>query len=243
MSLRTALKALSSIPWLLPIVVGSTLCWGVIEPSLAPAQELAPAASAVPPRPPMAAPLGEPAGKISIEFSSDEPVTLWQQPRRGSAPGWSALCAAPCVTVQDRQAQFQVRGGPGIPSSGSFELSSSSNHFSVEARAGNLTKRRVGLGLAIAGAPLTGIGILLMADGGITGVIGGLSDRGHPTPAGNLVAAGGVLVGLGIPLIIAGIALAVPSATRLRIKELDPLIWPGRRLASRWVLTPAGLLF
>lgn len=242
-SLRATSMAFQTAPWLLPLVVGSTLYLGVMVPSLASAQELAPAAIGASPRPPPAAASGEPAGKISIEVSGDEPVMLWQQPMRGSDPGWSLLCTAPCVTVQDRQTKFQVRGGPGIPSTGSFVLSGRSNHFSVDVRAGNVTKRRVGLGLAIAAAPLTGVGVLLMAYGGLTGRSSGLSDRGHPTASGNLVIGGGVLIGVGIPLIIAGIALAIPNATRLQINDLAPLIWLGRRLASRFVLTPQGQLF
>ena len=228
----------------------ATLGWyGVIKPGTAHAQAntspdpllTTPTPAAAAERPPILP--GDNAKKVVIEFASDQPMMLWHRPMGSGIASWTSLCLSPCVSIQDQKTTFQARGGPGIPSTNDFELPTQTNHFAVEVKAGNSFKHKLGIGLAITGAPLSAVGLVLIVYGGTLGQGG---TRGAPAPppaSGGFLIGGGILLGIGIPLMIAGAVVAVANTTRLQIKQLTPTLWPGRRLASRIQLTPQGLFF
>lgn len=177
--------------------------------------------------PPPAAPGGAPAPGTLLTIRSKNPYAQLTQTSSGgyvvgygygrsygygaTIEAWRAICTTPCNQVVPSGGPYRI-AGPGIVPSRPFILSPGSAELQV--KTGKVGARVGGLFLTVIGgsAILTG-GILL----GFSRAFGPSSPLYDPAESRAFRAAGGVILGVGIGSLAAGIALLATSGTKVQI--------------------------
>lgn len=178
----------------------------------------------------------------------------------GRVETWQLACVAPCDALIEPAERFQIRG-PGMTSSGLFDLPLGASEISLTVRPGNRGLRAGGLALTVTG------GLLLLA-GVVTAPAGLVYDALYPRPSASPAGAsnaaylqelnrynesqarargfyivGGSIIGAGAALLIPGIALLIVSRTKIEATSNQQAL--GVRLSGERgpILTAHGLLF
>jgi hypothetical protein len=215
-----------------------------------------------PPAPPPAAPypvmpqapVAPPVLGPVVELSSDDAsaglyrlsaagsvVVGWRQ---GVLEVWEPVCRAPCAVQVDHNGYYAIRGNGIVPSrpfnlpaSGTVRLDVKAGHLGP--RAGGLIMMSLGLGAALGGAVMMATSQTFAPQGPMDPAFATIDQMERQT-AQTMLIAGGVMVGVGVPLAVGGIVLMVKSRTHVTIDgEQLALKLPGKKLA----LSATGLHF
>jgi hypothetical protein len=124
---------------------------------------------------------------------------------------WRTICTTPCNQVVPSGGSYRI-AGPGIVPSRPFVLSPGSAELHV--KAGRIGARIGGLFLTVLGGPSVIIGASLL---GFSRTFDEGSPFYDPGERAAFRAGGGVLLGVGLGALVAGIATLATSGTRVRI--------------------------
>jgi hypothetical protein len=174
----------------------------------------------------------EGTGEIAVATSRGMAYGMFEQ--------YSTVCAAPCDVEVDGNGTYKIGGR--VTPTGNFSFAGLGNPVNLHVNAGSRGVRTGGLFLTIGGASLLPVGIVLFALGFALQTEERDSNFNVVSTGPNsfLLTSGAIFGGLGIVMLGIGIPMLIAGKTSVTTPDGESV---GLRLSPNVALTPRGLVF